>query len=266
MPNTNQTGSDPQDPAQDLTNSSDASAPVGVQLDPQVERALFITFWKWLGIVGSLVVAAVTAVSVLVSQVVLETARSSSESEARKRLDELSARIKDINDQSIATRKESTDSLGAIYQARGRSDEVLKNALAQLDEANSTIKKLKELHEANKAVLSAPADVADALAKNRDFVTLVQSTLDSIYAGAIVTFDRECPSGWSMYSQAGGRFIIGAGEHKNTDAANRALTVYAGTKTGGEQDHRLAAAELPSHQHDTLWAFWTLKGGGGSVM
>ena len=69
-----------------------------------------------------------------------------------------------------------------------------------------------------------------------------------------------CPGGWSSFKEAGGRFIVGAGEHLeggNKDQINRTLSTYEISyvqgepkyQTGGEEKHQLIEDEMPEHNH-----------------
>ena len=97
----------------------------------------------------------------------------------------------------------------------------------------------------------------------------------SIPVGTVAAFDRDyklqsaCPPGWSFYEPAGGRMIVGAGEHDNkwfseNEGKAQSIPVYQGysqeiytgraeTKdsraTGGEVKHKLTVAEMPTHFH-----------------
>lgn len=51
------------------------------------------------------------------------------------------------------------------------------------------------------------------------------------FRGAVIAFDRSekenaCPEGWREFEPAAGRFVIGAGIHRNEDAAGNLLDVY----------------------------------------
>jgi len=59
--------------------------------------------------------------------VVLETAKTTSETEAKKRIEELSTRIKELNDQAMETRKEIGQALRGSTKY-GQSDEALRNS------------------------------------------------------------------------------------------------------------------------------------------
>ena len=90
---------------------------------------------------------------------------------------------------------------------------------------------------------------------------------------AVIAFEgggpnNDCPLGWGPYAPAGGRTIVGAGEHQNLDQNGKALPKYSGRpdlreedvrdprkndlfpKTaGGEEKHTLMLEEMPNHGH-----------------
>lgn len=65
----------------------------------------------------------------------------------------------------------------------------------------------------------------------------------AVPSGAVVAFDGACPDGWDPYQIAGGRFVVGAGDHPNGG------TTHKPGATGGEEMHTLKIEELPSHSH-----------------
>lgn len=74
-------------------------------------------------------------------------------------------------------------------------------------------------------------------------------------SGAVVAFDRSektasCPRGWSLFDPAGGRVIVGAGEHSNQGLSN--YPAYAdnpNTAIGGQETVALTKDQMPSHRH-----------------
>ena len=73
----------------------------------------------------------------------------------------------------------------------------------------------------------------------------------SVPSGAVMSFNlASCPAGWSPYSSAVNRMVIGSGSS------------YALGASGGEATHVLTVAEMPSHGHSISgpWAAW---GSGG---
>lgn len=85
--------------------------------------------------------------------------------------------------------------------------------------------------------------------------------------GVVIAFDRSedrgggvaggaCPVGWSLFRDAGGRVIIGAGAHENNDRNGRRLNAYRAFSddpddaTGGAETHTLTVEEMPKHSHE----------------
>jgi hypothetical protein len=138
-------------------------------ISAELERALFKKFWAWLAIVGSIVIAAVTAVSVLVSQYLLLTAKSSSEQAAQRELEQLSNKIAVIDISSVEAAKKS-----AINQATSEASALA--AATQAKQAQDLVTKITNLLETNKAVLSGVQQVqaiADLVASKPEFAQTV---------------------------------------------------------------------------------------------
>ncbi|MCP4406564.1 MAG: hypothetical protein GY807_02155 [Gammaproteobacteria bacterium] len=79
--------------------------------------------------------------------------------------------------------------------------------------------------------------------------------------GIIAAFDRSeedaCPRGWTRFSPAGGRVIVGAGVNKNVDANGVELTDYPSLNddpikaVGGLETVTLTSEQMPSHNHNS---------------
>ena len=65
----------------------------------------------------------------------------------------------------------------------------------------------------------------------------------------MVAFDRACPHGWDDYDKAGGRFIVGAGEHTNKDDSGSEILSSNLESTGGYQAVAITEAQMPRHSH-----------------
>ena len=69
-------------------------------------------------------------------------------------------------------------------------------------------------------------------------------------AGAVMAFDlAACPLGWSAYSAANGRNIIGTGSSGAPGAVNH-VRGNATTGVGGEEKHIQTINEMAAHTHD----------------
>lgn len=61
--------------------------------------------------------------------------------------------------------------------------------------------------------------------------------------GAVVAFElSQCPSGWTDFELAKGRFVVGVGQGNN-------LTERTLLENGGTESHTLTVSELPPHRH-----------------
>jgi hypothetical protein len=77
-----------------------------------------------------------------------------------------------------------------------------------------------------------------------------------ISRGAVLAFEQPCQEpDWKLFDRAGGRFVVGAGHHANSDTRGNQLTIYEKQYlNGGEETHVLTVAELPSHNHKSKFA------------
>ncbi|MVO16845.1 hypothetical protein [Parasedimentitalea huanghaiensis] len=101
------------------------------------------------------------------------------------------------------------------------------------------------------------------------------SSVPSIPVGAVMAFDTDpktepgCPAGWEFFEPAGGRMIVGAGDHNNRwfqrdSSEPLPISIYptfeqdarAGVQetdearaTGGAESVSITVAQLPPHNH-----------------
>jgi hypothetical protein len=143
-------------------------------ISAELERALFKRFWAWLGIVGTLIIAAVAAISVLVSQVLLQTAKSSSEDAANRELAALSNKIAAIDNSSVEAAQKA-----AVNQANSEASAIAAASTAK--QAEESISKIVNLLETNKAVLNGVGQIqgiADLIAAKPEFARIVTDNLN----------------------------------------------------------------------------------------
>lgn len=78
----------------------------------------------------------------------------------------------------------------------------------------------------------------------------------TVPSGAVVAFANKCPDkGWSPYTKAEGRFILGVGKGP--------LESFVGLETpGGQQKITLTTEEMPKHKHDLTSSVVTAHEGG----
>lgn len=77
------------------------------------------------------------------------------------------------------------------------------------------------------------------------------STGNAIPTGMVAAFDGSCPSGWSEYSAANGRAIIGDGYFSQSFRGQSYSANYSLGQTGGIRAYRLAGSEIPSNRSGT---------------
>ncbi|WP_146347122.1 hypothetical protein [Falsiphaeobacter marinintestinus] len=97
--------------------------------------------------------------------------------------------------------------------------------------------------------------------------------------GAVLAFDQDCPkNGWRPYTEATGRFIVGAGTstHSKHDTWQKVLpdgnlsppiplSTYELSRSGGEETHIISKMEMPSHDHTFTGSAIQLAGKGSEA-
>ncbi len=89
-----------------------------------------------------------------------------------------------------------------------------------------------------------------------------------VASGAVMAFDgvSSCPSGWSLYTKAASRVIVGAATSSPGKGADgQALSAHKAGTSGGQENVTLAAANLPPHTHQYEDIFYSENGGTVSV-
>lgn len=73
-----------------------------------------------------------------------------------------------------------------------------------------------------------------------------------------MAFDSDtCPSGWTAYTAANGRTIIGVGNSGAAGSVN-----HTRGSTGGEEKHTQTINEMPSHNHNEQFNYTNSDGVG----
>jgi len=81
--------------------------------------------------------------------------------------------------------------------------------------------------------------------------TILPDVVGGVPRGAVMAFDRDdldvskCPPGWSPFTLARGRAVIGAGQGDQ-------LTNRPFRKAEGLEEYPLTQQNIPAHQHDTI--------------
>ena len=115
-------------------------------------------------------------------------------------------------------------------------------------------------HTATVLVLGGASLVA--LAATTTWAALKQWTVIDTPAGVVIASINPCeklPGGWSLFKEAGGRFIIGAGVHDKDATVSKSYSAFSEAPTspqagfelpkGGEEAHALTLEEMPNHGH-----------------
>ncbi len=73
--------------------------------------------------------------------------------------------------------------------------------------------------------------------------------------GAVMAFNlQECPQGWTDFTPANGRMVLGAGEG-NRDQNDRRLSQREVGESGGTETETLTVEQMPSHRHSGIVAY-----------
>lgn len=76
--------------------------------------------------------------------------------------------------------------------------------------------------------------------------------------GAVVAFNRDrttepvCPRGWDPFLPAGGRFVVGAGEHDNTLTEYPSYVEDETQAVGGVERFLIESSTIPPHKHNSF--------------
>ena len=82
----------------------------------------------------------------------------------------------------------------------------------------------------------------------------IEVLIPDLPGDAVVAFEGKCPEGWSPYSKAEGRFILGVGKGPLKKAVFR-------EEPGGEEEVTLTVDGMPEHRHGLYFAGAYLKAG-----
>lgn len=96
-------------------------------------------------------------------------------------------------------------------------------------------------------------------------IGMLQQELDPlqrVLRDAVIAFNRSergggaCPDNWSLFKPVGGRMIVGAGQHNNTDMNGKEIATYAAysdnpkNAVGGSETHVLRRDEMSAFVED----------------
>lgn len=215
-------------------------------ISADLERALFVRFWTWLGIVGSVIILAVGAISSFFAQALTEKALTAARDAAiltsNQNLEVLSKRIQDIQIQADAVREKTNNIVSTISNLQGKSEEAWRSISARGAEGEDSLRKIQQ-SASSIQTFSAINDAVAKISKDSDFARLVSANFEHLPKGSVVAFDLDaCPNGWRTYELAAGRVLIGAG-------IGQGLTPRQRLATGGDESATLLIENIPSHSH-----------------
>jgi hypothetical protein len=165
------------------------------------------------------------------------------------REDPLGATIRKVQSDSLAAYSQALSELDRAKTQNTQAAEKGKEAQRQADRLQTSLTELQNSADAMKGLRQFSESIQTAVSEAlKPGGVISDQVLRSIQLppGAVMAFDREdnCPQGWVPYKAAGGRFIIGAGDHDNVG-----LRKYKLSEVGGEERHVLSIEELPAHDH-----------------
>ncbi len=115
---------------------------------------------------------------------------------------------------------------------------------------------LSRIRELEAAIQSESTELPSAVFPSNAVVAFAMERPENIVPGS--TSDDPCPGGWTRYTEADGRFIVGVGRHVENDPLGFELDQIEPFTEDGHRQHRLSKAELAVHRHgsDGNTVFW----------
>ena len=168
-----------------------------------------------------------------------------------------SSAIRELQRDTLATISDAKEQVG---EARGRTEEHLNSAAAALAEIKGTLRQFKDA-EKSLSVLKDLGEQQDILVRtilaDPEIQDLFVAQIGNLQfpKNAVVAFRTSeqhgaCPGGWSVFREAGGRVIVGAGPHENFHISSYPSFVDDPLRaTGGEERVTLKEAHMPRHTH-----------------
>ncbi len=220
-------------------------------IDAEREKALITTLkdqrdfligntrWVVGGFFGVILIAAAAMTFVVGSRVDQEVIRSFVAPEASRLA---KAQVEIIVEKEITTAQANTKETINIHANNARNNAIKTISGAVENQVNALLNDgLKE-----------KIDKAAAEYQNLTTDELIARILPN---GAVVAFDRDreigktCPKGWKLFSPAGGRFIVGAGQHENGLTKYPSFAEDNTQAIGGSEKAFINIDEMPAHNH-----------------
>ena len=148
-----------------VRSSTKSTPPVEIPLE--LERALFVRFWTWLGIVGSVVVVVVAGLAVVASQAVNSVVSDRLNASLAK-ISALESRVTDAAITAGVAQGRTSDAAAAAETKAKQAEQAVKDVQAKLQSAPDVNKLLQGTQDATRELASKPefiASVVDAMAR-----------------------------------------------------------------------------------------------------
>ncbi len=239
--------------------------PSGKTLPADLDRVLFKRFWQWLSIVGGIIASITVAAWVLLSSSFGAIAQRTADEAAKDAVARLQTEVLRLKNETEIARANSLEAIRDSAEATGRINGAAANAEKTANAAEraannaaslavsaqselSRILKTSELVQAQSRDFSNIEKIVAELASNPAFQeTVISKALDPL-KGIVVASTRSCPelgTGWTVFEEGAGRFIIGVG-------GKYELPYVAGEpkyQIGGAEERNIALTSMPEHRH-----------------
>jgi len=216
--------------------------------------------FAWIGIP---VVVATSVFGVSLWQTIQAGTTSAAEQRASDTVNQLTNDINALQARITVLQARSQETFEDMRELRGRADESTRAIRNQADRAESraneaalALAQLQRTAASANEIQQALGDVdriAERIAENTSFQEIVSNGALTNLAGLVAAFDQSegCPEGWTEFTEASGRMIIGVGQGSIDQIGDQdiPLTLRRWRDFGGEETHALRANEMPAHRH-----------------
>ncbi|MEM8775899.1 MAG: hypothetical protein AAGF53_12755 [Pseudomonadota bacterium] len=216
--------------------------------------------FAWIGIP---VVIATSVFGVSLWQTIQSGTTSAAEQRASDTVRQLTNEINALQTRITVLQMRSQETFEDMRELRGRADESTRAIQNQADraegranEAALALAQLQRTAASANEIQQALGDVerlAERIAENTGFQEIIANTALTNLAGLVAAFDQSegCPEGWTEFTEAAGRMIIGVGQGSIDQIGDQdiPLTLRRWRDFGGGETHALKANEMPGHRH-----------------
>lgn len=188
-----------------------------------------------------------------------QTIETSAGNRAAREVQLIAGDIERLEATSTQMARDAAVRFGDLREIAGRADEAARAVRTRADEARTQATEAERLLARMRedlasvpeiqTLLQDTGSIANDLSTNSTFQNTVASAVLESLAGSVIAFDKKCPTdlGWVPFDPGHGRMIIGVGSTQDERGETR--TFSDAELTGGEFQHELTRAEMPSHDH-----------------